>query len=349
MLPLSTWLESSLYGENGYYNNPARVGKEGDFYTSVSVSRFFGAGIANYILKLLESRSLRLPLHIVEIGAHKGFLLKDIADFLRALGKDFLFSQLHFCTIEPLAQLQEAQKTTLKGLKNFCVYDSLQSLESTLKPNAQSLFFVSNELFDSFCVDIFLQDSMFFVDGNYGRWVENKKQNLSPAQKDLLMELEKLNLSGAYPPSLKPFLTQIAQCARKSQSAYFLTFDYDKLSAQNPSSFIRSYKNHQVFSFEEIQDLGFNMFYKTADMTADVDFEFVAHLFESLQFFQVFNKTQNKVLLEECALFEVVESFEKSCDFSLYQKEAAKLRALLNPQILGERFRGVCFCYNAPL
>ncbi|RDU55845.1 hypothetical protein CQA49_02805 [Helicobacter sp. MIT 00-7814] len=349
MLPLSAWLESSLYGENGYYNNPARVGKEGDFYTSVSVSRFFGAGIANYILKLLESSSLRLPLYIVEIGAHKGFLLKDIADFLCALGKDSLFSQLHFYTIEPLAQLQIAQKATLRDLTNFCVYDSLQSLESTLTPNAQSLFFVSNELLDSFCVDIFLQDSMFFVDGNCGRWVESKKCDLSWAQKDLRASLEKLKLNGAYPPNLKPFLTQIAKCAKKSQSAYFLTFDYDKLGAQNPSSFIRAYKNHQVFSFEEIQNLGFNAFYQVADMTADVDFEFVAHLFENLEFFQVFNKAQNKVLLEECALFEVVESFEKSCDFSLYQKEAAKLRALLDPQILGERFRGVCFCYNAPL
>ncbi|MGI0439154.1 SAM-dependent methyltransferase [Helicobacter himalayensis] len=349
MLSLSAWLESSLYAESGYYNNPARVGKEGDFYTSVSVSRFFGAGIANYILKLLESNALRPPLYIIEIGAHKGFLLKDIADFLRTLGRDSLFSQLHFCTIEPLMQLQEAQKATLENLKNFCVHNSLQSLESTLKPNGQSLFFVSNELLDSLCVDIFMHNSMFFVNGDCGLWVESKRQNLTLAQKDLLFTLEKLNLNGAYPPSLKPFLTQIAQCARKSQSAYFLTFDYDKLGARNPNSFIRAYKNHQVFSFEEIQNLGFNVFYQTADMTADVDFEFVAYLFKNLQFLQVFNKAQNKVLLEECALFEVVESFEKSCDFSLYQKEAAKLRALLDPQILGERFRGVCFCYNAPL
>jgi len=43
-----------LYGNDGYYKNFKTIGKEGDFYTAVSTSRFFGASIANYFYKLLQ-------------------------------------------------------------------------------------------------------------------------------------------------------------------------------------------------------------------------------------------------------------------------------------------------------
>ena len=81
-------MSASLYGENGYYTKDNKVGAKGDFYTSVSASKFFGGAIASYILSLLEDNELFLPLRIVEIGADKGYLLGDIALFLDALSEN---------------------------------------------------------------------------------------------------------------------------------------------------------------------------------------------------------------------------------------------------------------------
>ncbi|MBD3807489.1 MAG: hypothetical protein IE880_02080, partial [Epsilonproteobacteria bacterium] len=50
----SEYMNEWLYGHDGYYNSFKTIGKEGDFYTAVSSSRFFGASIANYFLKLIS-------------------------------------------------------------------------------------------------------------------------------------------------------------------------------------------------------------------------------------------------------------------------------------------------------
>ncbi|MGX3043959.1 SAM-dependent methyltransferase [Helicobacter sp. T3_23-1056] len=161
------YMQEWLYGASGYYSRAKsgdeKVGKEGDFYTAVSVSRFFGGAIAKHIISLLESSELDLPLIVVEFGAHSGRLLNDIIEFLEALSEGVL-EQARFYTIEPLASLRDlqAQNPRITPLQDI---NALQDLLSQESKNASKLsaFMLSNELFDAFACEVVWDNKLGFV------------------------------------------------------------------------------------------------------------------------------------------------------------------------------------------
>ena len=55
MIRFSEYFNFWLYGKDGYYTNYKNIGKEGDFFTSVSVTPFFGGAIAKKIISSIES------------------------------------------------------------------------------------------------------------------------------------------------------------------------------------------------------------------------------------------------------------------------------------------------------
>ncbi len=112
MRSFGNYMQEWLYGKKGYYRK-ALIGPKGDFYTSVSLSKFFGGAIAFYIIKLLEEEKLFLPLKIVEIGSHHGHFLSDIASFLNALSVGVM-EKCEFVSCEPLKELQNIQRTIFK-------------------------------------------------------------------------------------------------------------------------------------------------------------------------------------------------------------------------------------------
>lgn len=73
------FMQMWLYGEEGYYRK-VRVGKTGDFYTNVSVGKFFGFTLGFYLQEILKTQKGRIA--IIEIGSEKGDLIADIAEFL---------------------------------------------------------------------------------------------------------------------------------------------------------------------------------------------------------------------------------------------------------------------------
>merc|ERR1711879_305032 len=77
-LKFSEYFNKWLYGKNGYYANYKEIGKEGDFYTSVSTSSFFGGSIGKRVVDSIKEGTLPKNTTILEIGAHHGYLLADI-------------------------------------------------------------------------------------------------------------------------------------------------------------------------------------------------------------------------------------------------------------------------------
>ena len=165
-------MSASLYGENGYYTKDNKVGAKGDFYTSVSASKFFGGAIASYILSLLEDNELFLPLRIVEIGADKGYLLGDIALFLDALSENVL-QNCTFITIEPLSTLAQIQTHHFASLHSstplhFATFTNFESCPLPNEPT--SLFIISNELFDSFPCEVLDNGKLLSVTQDSMQW-----------------------------------------------------------------------------------------------------------------------------------------------------------------------------------
>ncbi len=168
--------KSNRAGFKGYYHS-ADIGKEGDFYTAVSVSRFFGASIARYVLDMLERDELTLPLYVVEIGAHEGRLISDIYEFLGALSEGVV-EHCEFVIIEPLASMRARQLANIsaKGhkirvaerLKDVVSGGKIASANDVCACGAggaanASIFFVSNELFDAFACELVRGDKVAFV------------------------------------------------------------------------------------------------------------------------------------------------------------------------------------------
>ena len=52
--PFNQYFNEWLYGDNGYYSNYKVIGKHGDFYTSVSTSKFFGGSIGKRVVEIIE-------------------------------------------------------------------------------------------------------------------------------------------------------------------------------------------------------------------------------------------------------------------------------------------------------
>src|SRR5690349_13568153 len=103
------FMEIALYCPNlGYYERPgSRIGKRGDYYTSVSVGPLFGGLLAVQFSEWLDAIPGRVQ--IVEAGAHDGQLARDILTWLRA-ERPTLFSQVEYWIVEPSQNRQKWQR-----------------------------------------------------------------------------------------------------------------------------------------------------------------------------------------------------------------------------------------------
>ncbi|MGZ3535976.1 MAG: SAM-dependent methyltransferase, partial [Thermodesulfobacteriota bacterium] len=83
-LPFSQFMAWCLYHpEYGYYQSKeTKVGKEGDYYTSPSVSPLFGHLIAKQLFQMAEILGGE-NFDVVEMGGGRGFLCEDIIDWAK--------------------------------------------------------------------------------------------------------------------------------------------------------------------------------------------------------------------------------------------------------------------------
>jgi len=111
-ISFARFMELALYCPvYGYYEKEEdRIGRGGDFYTSVSVGPLFGELLARQFAEWLKEGEPR----IVEAGAHRGELAGDILNWFRA-NQPGLFERLQYIIIEPSARRQEWQQRVLEG------------------------------------------------------------------------------------------------------------------------------------------------------------------------------------------------------------------------------------------
>ena len=97
----------------GYYEKEEdKIGRAGDYYTSVSVGPLFGELLAWQFAEWLGEGEHQ----IIEAGAHRGELARDILNWLR-LNRPTLFEQLEYIVVEPSARRREWQQQMLAGFE----------------------------------------------------------------------------------------------------------------------------------------------------------------------------------------------------------------------------------------
>jgi SAM-dependent MidA family methyltransferase len=97
----------------GYYRRGVRrIGRRGDFFTSVSVGPLFGKLLAEFVRQTWTRMGRPRPFTIIEQGAHDGTLARDVLWGCEDTSAE-LFEAVRYVILEPDEVLRRAQRETL--------------------------------------------------------------------------------------------------------------------------------------------------------------------------------------------------------------------------------------------
>jgi len=152
-MTFARFMEIALYDpEYGYYVTSAdRIGFGGDYYTSSDVNPVFGRLLAKQILQMKEILQPDGPFTILEFGAGKGFLCRDILTGLSAIAPGDLH-RFRYGIIDRSPAMVVKQKSLLAagGWDETVAWFS--NLEEAASAGPVNGCVLSNELLDSFPV-----------------------------------------------------------------------------------------------------------------------------------------------------------------------------------------------------
>ena len=323
----SQYMQEWLYGEGGYYKTFKKIGKEGDFYTAVSTSAFFGASIANYLYKQIRNSKLPKSVALIEIGAHQGYLMGDMIRWLYTQDETLLDS-MRFIIIERQDAVIKAQKEYFK--ENFGDAVKIEYYKSLNDINLDNAFFVSNEIFDAFPCELYKDGKIATVNEHKISWIEASIKDLEFAKKHRLR-------TGEIARGYEEFAKEVANAARKFE---FVSFDYGEKYVRNDFS-IRIYTKHKTYPLFDVE-VDLKEHFKKSDITYDVNFAHVIEAFENAGCNLVKYQTQARALVD-FGIIDILEQYYKVATKAQYLAQADKVKTLIAPTIMGDRFKLVHF------
>ncbi len=331
-MKFSEYMNEWLYGENGYYASYKNIGKSGDFYTAVSTSKFFGGTIAKHIIALVDEGFLQKDAVICEIGAHHGYFLADVCEFLYTLRPELL-STFEFVIIERFDDLQEQQKRYF--LDSFGDAVKLTHYKSLTQLKCKNAFFIANEIFDAFSCELYFKGKIASVENHHvefdlkDEWVEAKAKKYHKDRGEIAIGYE-------------AFAKEMADSCEQFE---FMSFDYGEMQAR-PDFSLRIYTQHKVLPFflpEDEEDyISREELFQKSDITYDVTFEHVKDAYEEAGVKFVEFKAQMTALVD-MGILELLETLREHADEKIYEQELQKVKMLIMPNFLGERFKMIRF------
>ena len=152
-MTFARFMEIALYDpEDGYYIAAGdRIGLGGDYYTSPDVHPIFGRLLARQIIQMETMLPRQKPFTILEMGAGKGLLCRDILAGLKAYAPED-FKRFRYAVIERSPAMVAKQKELLasSGLSGSVVWFS--DLDEAAAEGPRVGCILSNELVDAFPV-----------------------------------------------------------------------------------------------------------------------------------------------------------------------------------------------------
>ena len=327
----STYFNNWLYGENGYYTKYNTIGKEGDFYTSVSTSSFFGGTIGKKIVDTINDGFLPSNCTILEIGAHHGYLLADIIQFIYTLNPKLL-ETLNFAIVERHDHLKEQQikyfKDSFGDVIKLTHYKDIQDVE------LDNAYIIANEIFDAFSCEL------IYTDENKIRKqavVNDHKISFEKCENDYLNKIcDKYHIQkGEIALGYEEFAQTLCQNIKNFE---FLSFDYGDNYARNDFS-ARIYHQHKVYPIFE-ENLPLEKLFSNSDITFDVNFQHLIDSFKMQNCHDITFMTQLKTLVE-FGIHDLLQILQKNSDENTYLREVQKVKTLLDPTGMGERFKAI--------
>lgn len=318
-----------LYEHDGYYSNYKQIGKEGDFFTSVSTSSFFGGTIAKKIIKTVEEGFLPPNTTILEIGAHHGYLLADVIQFIYTL-KPQLLNSLNFAIVERFEDLQIQQKKYIE--ESFGDIIKLTHYNDICEVKIDNAYVIANEIFDAFdCHLVYTNKDSILQEAFVN---EHKIEFINCENENIINHCKKYGIEkGEVALSYKPFVDMLC---KNINSFEFLTFDYGDRYPRNDFS-ARIYEKHNVYPIFD-DEIELEKLYKKSDITYDVHFNYLTDLFKENNIKDIRFDTQLKALVD-FGILELLEILKANVDENTYLRETQKVKLLLEPTGMGDRFK----------
>jgi SAM-dependent MidA family methyltransferase len=183
-------MQQALYHpEHGYYSSGrCTIGRNGDYFTNVSVGPLFGRLLALQFCEVWERVGKTANFVITEQGAHDGQFAHDVLGFVQHRLPEF-FQALRYSIIEPFSVLEERQRAKLK------VFGGKVGWRKSPEPFTGIHF--SNELLDAIPVRLISDTTEKLVDVQGERFVfverhvdktthnHNERESIDPAAVNL--------------------------------------------------------------------------------------------------------------------------------------------------------------------
>ena len=344
VLPFRRFMELALYHpEYGYYGSGrARVGKEGDFFTSVSVGSIYGRLLTSICRDVWERLGKPTEFTIVEQGANDGSMASDILGALAEAGDSFN-QAVRLIIAEPFPVNRDRQKQKLAGFTNVTWVPSLEEL-----PTFTGIH-LSNELLDAFPVDsvrwngtAWDEECVSYHDGSLV-WTTRPIQD-----PELHAEATKLpnHLTKGFRIEInRGIQTWLSTLHAKLNRGIILTVDYgqageDRYAPHRADGTLLAFKIHERFN-DPLGEPGLR------DITAQVDFTALALSSREVGFEILGYSDQHHFLVG------AAEPWLRSLGDFTDQSDAARrdlgaLQTLLNPGSMGIQFKAIALGKDFP-
>jgi SAM-dependent MidA family methyltransferase len=217
-IPFHDFMEMSLYHQDyGYYSTSrARVGKEGDFYTSPCISSLFGEMIARQLEEMWYWLG-RQPFSIIEYGAGTGLLCRDILQSLQKNAALYVDVQYHI--VEKTGALSSYERASLSDKVTW--HEDITTVPSIVG------CVLSNELIDNFSVhQVVMQEELMEVYVDYDNGFIECLQPAPDALKGYFRELGVQLPSGFRTEINLQAIDWIGRVAGVLKKGFVLTIDY---------------------------------------------------------------------------------------------------------------------------
>ena len=335
-IPFRRYMELALYHpKHGYYaSGRASIGKEGDFYTSVSVGKICGRVLASVCRDVWERLGSPVEFSIVEQGANDGTLAADIIGQL--IREEDAFSQaLRYRIVEPFAINRERQQQKLSSFTQVSWVVSLEEL-----PCFTGIH-LSNELLDAFPVHSLRWDGSTWKEECVGRKEDtltwNTRQIVDSELATAVTLLPK-DLPEGFRVEVNTAITQwLRSIHAKIERGIILTIDYgqageDRYAPHRADGTVLAYQNHRRFT-DPLQEPG------QRDITAQVDFTALASEARAAGF-EIFGYSDQHHFLIGAAEPWLLSLGNSATE---HQIDLRALQTLLNPSTMGTQFKAIAF------
>lgn len=341
-IPFPRFMEIALYTPGDGYYEGARVGRSGDFYTSVSVGGLFGEMLAFDAAPRLER--MAAPTW-VEAGAHDGRLAADVLGWMQA-NRPGLHGRMKYRIVEPSARRREWQRATLAA--HAGVVDWVEDLDAL---GAFTGEFVANELLDAFPIERLGWDSaarrwyrwgVCLKEGGFG-WcrMEEAAGFDSPVAglPEALLEVLPEGYTVEWSPGAEAWWERLAGLLAEGR---LVTADYgypadDRFRPERTRGTLRGYRQHRLVD-DVLADPG------SVDLTAHVDFGRIAEAGERAGLATLGLETQRRHLT-----WILGRTLEGGSGFGEWTASRVRqFQTLTHPQHLGHSFRVLVQARSVP-